>query len=110
MSEVLRKGKVFFITGASHGFGYHLAEQALLLGYSVVATSRTIDSLNDLVSKYPDRIISLVLNVRVKEDIEKAVGAAISKFGHIDVLINNAGYNDIFCFIFIYLCCTYSIF
>jgi NADP-dependent 3-hydroxy acid dehydrogenase YdfG len=110
MSQVERKGKVFFITGASHGFGYYLAEEALALGYNVVATSRSIESLKELVSKYPDRALSLVLNVRDKEEISKGILAAISKFGRIDVLVNNAGYKDILCFLLVFFFFLFSMF
>jgi NADP-dependent 3-hydroxy acid dehydrogenase YdfG len=98
-----RKGKVFFITGASHGFGYYLAEEALILGYNVVATSRNIETLKPLISKYPDQAISLILNVRNKEKICNGISTTISKFGRINILINNAGYNDVLCLFYLFL-------
>jgi NAD(P)-dependent dehydrogenase (short-subunit alcohol dehydrogenase family) len=47
-------GKVWFITGASRGFGRVWAEGALARGDKVVATARSVESLADLAEKYGD--------------------------------------------------------
>lgn len=84
--------KVWFITGASTGFGRLLAEQILQAGGSVVATARKPEQIADLAEKFPDRALALALDVTQEESVETAVDAAIQKFGRIDVLVNNAGY------------------
>ena len=84
--------KIWFITGCSTGFGRCLTEELLKTNHKVVATARDPKTLDDLVKKYPDQILTIALDVTKKSDIEKAVKAATSKFGRIDVLVNNAGY------------------
>jgi hypothetical protein len=57
-----RKEKIFFIKNGFRRFEYYLAEEVFILGYNVVATSRNIETLKPLVSKYPDQAILLILN------------------------------------------------
>ncbi len=85
-------GKVWFITGASSGFGRLLAEYVLSLGANVVATARQPDMLNDLAKKYPANAQVLSLDVTKPAQIDRAVEDAVGRFGHVDVLVNNAGY------------------
>jgi NAD(P)-dependent dehydrogenase (short-subunit alcohol dehydrogenase family) len=84
--------KVWFITGASSGFGRAFAEHALARGHKVVATARNIEKLQDLAAKAPERVLLLTLDVSRAGDAEAAIADALSRFGRIDVLINNAGY------------------
>jgi len=84
--------RTVFITGASAGFGRHFAEEALRLGYNVVATARRLDRLEALASQAPDRVLPLSVDVDRPDTIKAAVDAAVMRFGRIDVLINNAGY------------------
>lgn len=84
--------KVWFITGSSSGLGRILTEAILLKGEIVVATARTPSKLQDLINKYQEQILVLELDVTNQGQIQKAVSDAISKFGRIDVLVNNAGF------------------
>lgn len=83
--------KVWFITGCSTGFGRELAKEALLQGYRVVVTARKPADVQDLVAAYPDTSLALALDVTNNQQIQHAVEQAHSKFGQIDVLVNNAG-------------------
>jgi len=91
-SAASQAGKVWFITGASSGFGRLLTEYLLSLGANVVATARRPDTLNDLTTKYPANSQILSLDVTRPEQVDKAVNDALARFGHVDVLVNNAGY------------------
>jgi NAD(P)-dependent dehydrogenase (short-subunit alcohol dehydrogenase family) len=82
----------WFITGASSGFGHAFAEHALAQGYNVVAAARDVSRLQALVARAPDRVLAVTLDVDRAGDAEKAVEAALARFGSIDVVINNAGY------------------
>jgi NAD(P)-dependent dehydrogenase (short-subunit alcohol dehydrogenase family) len=84
--------KIWFITGCSTGFGRELAEQALQRGDRVVLTARKPAQVQDIADKYPDTALALALDVTDGTAIRKAVADAEARFGHIDVLVNNAGY------------------
>ncbi|MFC3653373.1 oxidoreductase [Dyella humi] len=86
---------VWLITGSSSGLGRALAEKVLERGYRVVATARKADAVRDLVGHYGDRAIAVTLDVTQSEQITAAVKTAYDTFGHIDVLVNNAGYGYI---------------
>ena len=87
--------KVWFVTGTSSGFGRCIAEEAIARGERVVASARDPRSLAELVAMAPDRVLALPLDVTKPDQIRSAVGAAVERFGAIDVLVNNAGYGVI---------------
>src|SRR5437763_8587696 len=82
--------KVWFITGAGRGMGVHIAKAALAAGNAVVATGRNTDTVTRAVGKADD-LLAVKLDVTRPEDAQAAVKAAVDRFGHIDVLVNNAG-------------------
>jgi NAD(P)-dependent dehydrogenase (short-subunit alcohol dehydrogenase family) len=84
--------KVWFITGASKGFGREFAKAALGRGDSVAATARNVDTLTDLVDAYGDAVLPITLDVTDNAAIVAAVAQAHDRFGRLDVVINNAGY------------------
>jgi NAD(P)-dependent dehydrogenase (short-subunit alcohol dehydrogenase family) len=84
-----QQGKVWFITGASTGFGRLLTQHLLILGAKVVATARKPEVLADLAAP---NLLALELDVTKPEQIASAVEQALARFGHVDVLVNNAGY------------------
>ncbi len=86
--------KVWFITGASRGFGREWALAALERGDSVAATARNTDVLSDLVAQFGDRVLPLRLDVTDRAGCFEAVNAAVARFGRLDVVINNAGYGQ----------------
>ncbi|HEX3436678.1 MAG TPA: SDR family oxidoreductase [Pseudacidobacterium sp.] len=87
-----KKSRVWFITGASTGFGRKLAEAALAKGDRVVATARKEKTVADLEQQHPDRARAVRLDVTDTAQVKASVQAAIDAFGRIDVLVNNAGY------------------
>jgi NAD(P)-dependent dehydrogenase (short-subunit alcohol dehydrogenase family) len=82
--------KVWFITGAGRGLGIHIAKAALAAGHAVVATGRDPKKVIAAIGKHDD-LLALKLDVTRPEDAQAAVESAVAKFGHIDVLVNNAG-------------------
>lgn len=84
--------KIWFITGASRGFGRIWAEAALKQGDSVAATARSLESMADLVTQYGERVLPLALDVTVADQVGRAVDQAHAHFGRLDVVVNNAGY------------------
>jgi NADP-dependent 3-hydroxy acid dehydrogenase YdfG len=84
--------RVWFITGASTGFGRLLAEEVLKAGGKVIATARRLDKVADLEAQYPQTAKALTLDVTDAGQVDSAVTQAFAKFGQVDVLVNNAGY------------------
>lgn len=84
--------KTWLITGSSRGLGRELAQAAAGDGDNVVATARRPRSLDDLVARYGGRIRPIALDVTDPAAAREAVQAAVTEFGSLDVLVNNAGY------------------
>jgi NAD(P)-dependent dehydrogenase (short-subunit alcohol dehydrogenase family) len=91
MSDEGIDARVWFITGASSGFGRSIADEALARGEKVVATARRPEALDDLAGTAGDRVLVQKLDVTDTADQQSAIEAALERFGRIDVLVNNAG-------------------
>jgi NAD(P)-dependent dehydrogenase (short-subunit alcohol dehydrogenase family) len=90
--EKPKPGKVWFITGASTGFGHLLAQEVLKAGDRAIITARKPDQITDLERQYPETARAFLLDVTHAARIETVATKAIAAFGRIDVLVNNAGY------------------
>jgi NAD(P)-dependent dehydrogenase (short-subunit alcohol dehydrogenase family) len=84
--------KTWFITGASTGFGRELAAAVIAHGDRVAVTARDLSKVEDFVEDYPLQARAYALDVCVPESITAAVAEAEKDFGHLDVVVNNAGY------------------
>lgn len=83
---------IWFITGASKGFGREFAIAALERGDQVAATARDIKSLADLSGRFGERLLPLRLDVTDRAADFEAVGRVYDEFGGLNVVVNNAGY------------------
>ncbi|TWB14156.1 NADP-dependent 3-hydroxy acid dehydrogenase YdfG [Nitrospirillum amazonense] len=83
--------RVWFITGASRGFGALITEQALAVGDAVVATARDPSTVTARLGAHP-RLLAAKLDVTDEAQARAAVEQAVKTFGRIDILVNNAGY------------------
>ncbi len=88
-----RQSKVWFITGASRGFGRIWTEAALERGDKVVATARRLKSISGLNEKYGENVLALELDVTNAEQVKQAIKNAHEHFGTLDIVLNNAGYS-----------------
>lgn len=86
------ENKVWFITGASRGFGRIWAEAVLSRGDKVAATARTLESIAELKERFGDAVLPLALDVTDPRQVEQVVQQAHAHFGRLDVVLNNAGY------------------
>lgn len=86
------KDRIWFITGASTGFGRALAEEVLKAGGKVIATARNRDNVADFEARYSQTAKAIALDVTDAGQVDSAVTQAFAKFGRVDVLVNNAGY------------------
>lgn len=83
---------VAVVTGGSRGIGLGITELLLKNGFSVIISSRKeTEQLNKLSETFPDRLFFVSADISESDDIEKLVSFAESKFGSIDLLVNNAG-------------------
>lgn len=87
--------KVWLVTGASRGLGAHIAQAALDAGDFVVVTARKRTALDEHFNQHPDRVLKLALDVTDQAQAHAAADAALTRFGRIDVLVNNAGYGQL---------------
>lgn len=83
--------KVWFITGASRGFGALITERALAKGDAVVSTARNPKAITDRFGKHRN-LLAAALDVTSDQQAEAAAKAAVDRFGRIDILLNNAGF------------------
>ena len=89
-------GQVAIVTGTSRGLGQYFAMALAKAGADLVLTSRTLESLASFeaeVKALGRRVVSLELDVRNQESIEKMTADAEAAFGQIHILVNNAGCN-----------------
>jgi 2-deoxy-D-gluconate 3-dehydrogenase len=87
-------GKVALVTGAAQGFGFACARRLAEAGASVVLADRHGDRLEaarDRLAAAGRAVAAAEGDVSVDEDVRRFVGTAVSRFGRLDVLVNNAG-------------------
>lgn len=91
-TKTMKTQKVWFITGASKGFGLEIAKAALHHGDQVVATVRS--NAGQLQDSLPhvSNLQVVTLDVTNEAQVKTGIQKAIDRFGRIDVLVNNAGY------------------
>jgi NADP-dependent 3-hydroxy acid dehydrogenase YdfG len=82
----------WFITRTSSGFGRILTEQLLGRSDRVAATLRQVDALDELQARHGDRLRLAALDVTDTAAVHRVVDRAFTDLGHIDVVVNNAGY------------------
>ena len=88
-----KANKVWFITGASRGFGRVWADAALKRGDKVAATARKLESIAGLKEKYGENVLTLELDVTNTAQVKEVVEQAHKHFGRLDIVLNNAGYS-----------------
>ncbi len=88
------KDKVVIITGGSSGIGKALAEVFGMRGSKILITGRNKNDLDQAVSDLRQKGIDISgfqADVSVESDNQKMASEALRIYGHIDILINNAG-------------------
>lgn len=88
-------GKVWFITGASSGFGLALTEAALARGDRVAACARSGSAFAALSDVYEPDLLPIDLDVCSEGDVGEAMRVAADAFGRIDVVVS--GVDDAAC-------------
>ena len=93
-------GKTLFISGASRGIGLAIAKRAAIDGANIVIAAKTkephprlpgtIYTAAEEIESSGGKALPLIVDVRFEDQVEAAIEATISKFGGLDILINNA--------------------
>lgn len=87
------KDKVIIITGASSGIGLASAKHFYSLGAKLVLAARSLDKMQQLMCAEcaSGNVLCVKTDVRIEEDCRSLIEQTVERFGHIDILINNAG-------------------
>jgi NAD(P)-dependent dehydrogenase (short-subunit alcohol dehydrogenase family) len=90
-SEIQMSGKIAIITGASRGIGRAIALRLATTGARLVLTARSEDALKDTAEGVKKLGTDVCCVATPDSSPERIVTAALTTFGHIDIVINNAG-------------------
>lgn len=85
------EGKVAAITGAASGFGEAAARRFAAEGAKVVLGDIQAEAGNAIAAELGDNAVFVNCNVTVEDDIANLVDTAVTKFGKLDIMYNNAG-------------------
>jgi NAD(P)-dependent dehydrogenase (short-subunit alcohol dehydrogenase family) len=93
MTHPTDRPATWLVTGASRGLGLHLVRALLAAGHHVAATTRSTDRLlGALGDTDTTNLLPLQVQLTDQVDVTRAVEETTARFGHIDVVVNNAGY------------------
>jgi NAD(P)-dependent dehydrogenase (short-subunit alcohol dehydrogenase family) len=84
--------KTWLITGASSGLGRIMTERLLARGDRVAATVRRANALNDLETRYGDRLRIVTVDLTDTDGMRREIDVAFAAMGRIDVVVSNAAY------------------
>jgi NAD(P)-dependent dehydrogenase (short-subunit alcohol dehydrogenase family) len=84
--------KNIVITGANQGIGYYMAERLLADGNAVAVLDLNIENLQELKSKYKDRLLSCICDMEDTEAVTNTIDKIAASFGSIDIAVHNACY------------------
>ncbi|WP_244967320.1 SDR family oxidoreductase [Streptomyces cacaoi] len=91
--EVRNMGsRVWLITGASGGLGQALVGEVLGSGERVIAVTRDDEPLHPLTAAFPGRLRTVSVDITDADTLRPVLDDAITGFGRLDVVVNNAGY------------------
>jgi len=90
-------GRVALVTGASRGIGYAIARGFALAGADVFICSRNAESLSASAQRIQQesnvRVEYTAADVGIRADVSRVANDAIRRFGKVDIVVNNAGWN-----------------
>ena len=87
-------GRVAIVTGASSGLGHRFAQVLHGAGATVVMAARRGDRLAELAAELGERAVPVICDVTDDDALAALVASAHAVDGHIDVLVNNAGFGE----------------
>ncbi|MDC2864923.1 3-hydroxybutyrate dehydrogenase [Bacillus sp. BP-3] len=88
------RSRVVFLTGAASGIGYEMGKSFAKEGATVIITDRLEVRVQEAVKQLQNegyKVLGMQCDVTVEHEIEQAISETVTRFGSLDVLINNAG-------------------
>ncbi|PGH01387.1 hypothetical protein AJ79_07928 [Helicocarpus griseus UAMH5409] len=85
------QGKVAIVTGGGSGFGAAIAKRYAQEGAKVLIGDINVVGGEKVAAQYPDSIASTKMDVTNEGDWKAVIDLAVRKFGHVNILVNNAG-------------------
>lgn len=83
--------KTVLVTGAASGFGKLLAERLSAAGAKLVLGDRDTEGLSAVEQSLPGEVVAQACDVTKEDQVEALVQAAVTRFGGLDIAVNNAG-------------------
>src|SRR4030095_16085428 len=85
--------KIAVVTGASSGIGLGIAKALLARGWNVVGSARTQPRLDEAAARLDagERFFGVAGDIAAPATAKRLLDSAIERFGHVDLLVNNAG-------------------
>ena len=94
MADADLAGRVALVTGAASGMGLAVVRRLVAAGARAVALDLSADRLSELAAELGEAVECVVGDVRSPQDNQRAVTAAVERYGSLDILIANAGVFD----------------
>src|SRR6266571_5315619 len=91
MSNLLLQDKVIFLTGGSCGIGRDCAKAYVAEGAKVIAVARDADGVQEIAAELGPEHMGILCDVTRDDEVRAAVAKAVSRYGRLDALHNNAG-------------------
>src|SRR5258706_729452 len=91
MSSLLLQDKVIFLTGGSCGIGRDCAKAYVAEGAKVIAVARDADGVREIAAELGPENTGILCDVTRDDEVRAAVAKAVSRYGRLDALHNNAG-------------------
>ena len=87
------EGKIAIITGAARGIGRACAVRLLAEGAKVVIADVDLGRLSETATAIgtADHVLAVTMDVARKVQVDALISKAVEKFGHLDIMVNNAG-------------------
>src|SRR5437016_11013961 len=91
MGNLLLQDKVVFLTGGSCGIGRDCAKAYVAEGAKVILAARDADGVQEVAAEIGPEHLGIVCDVTREEEVKATVDKAVSHYGRLDAVHNNAG-------------------